>query len=219
MLWRRTIRLIEVLPAGAAQSLRRHELEVVAGGAGVERLVAPGAGDESSGLSSRGVNADWAIAGAANSSPAIASNANAHHPTSTAMRCIGVAAIALRIPVAGDVRLHRPVRIRRARPDLVVAVRRQRHARGPALPVVAVLRLFPVWPLPGGAEVDRDIDLLHPEIAGPGRAAQRRAPGAGGELGAVRRIGDDRAHRHRFEDAEVLRSALSPGTIGLIATR
>ena len=44
-----------------------------------------------------------------------------------------------------------------------------------------------------------------PEVAGPRRAAHvdtARAGGIGDELGAARRIGDDRAHRHRLEDAQ-----------------
>ena len=35
-----------ILPAGTAQALLRHEPEAVTGGAGVEGLVAPGAGGE-----------------------------------------------------------------------------------------------------------------------------------------------------------------------------
>src|SRR5262245_5455099 len=100
-----------------------------------------------------------------------------------------VAAIALRVPVAGDMRLHHAGRIGAARPHLVVAVARQLHGRGPALPVVLVLRLGETGPGPGGAEIGRDVDLLDGAIAGPGGAAQFQLRGAGGELGAVGRAG------------------------------
>src|SRR6187399_2710216 len=84
----------------------------------------------------------------------------------------GVAAVALRIPEAGKMRLHRALRIGGAGPDLEIAVGRQFQGRGPALPVELVLRLFQIGALPAGAEVDGDVDLLDGEIAGPGRAAQ-----------------------------------------------
>src|SRR5688572_3406677 len=61
-----------------------------------------------------------------------------------------IAAVSLRIPVAGDVRLHRAARVRRPRPYLVVAVAWQLHGCRPALPVVAVLRLGEIGTLPAG---------------------------------------------------------------------
>src|SRR5438093_10926734 len=83
----------------------------------------------------------------------------------------GVAAIALRIPEAGLMRLHRALGIGGARPDFEIAVGRQFDGGGPALPVILVLWLFKFGGLPSGAEVGRDIHLLDSEVAGPGGAA------------------------------------------------
>src|SRR5581483_2271220 len=123
----------------------------------------------------------------------------------------GIGPVSLRIPVAGDVRLHHPARVRGPRPYLVVAVARQLQGRRPALPVIAVLRPAEAGALPAGAEVDRHVDRLDRVVAGPCGAAQLQLPAAGRELGAVRRIGDDRAHRHGFQVLEVARIGLAAG--------
>src|SRR3954466_1082824 len=52
-----------------------------------------------------------------------------------------IAAVALRIPGARDVRLHLAFGVGAARPDLEIPVRWQDDAQGPALPVVLVLGL------------------------------------------------------------------------------
>src|SRR5262249_53925739 len=95
-------------------------------------------------------------------------------------------------------------RIRSAGPDLVIALARHPHGGGPALPVVRVLRPRELRLPPTGAEVDRDVDATHREIAGPGGAAQLYFAHVLAEARAVGRAGDDRAHRHRFEIAEIV---------------
>src|SRR5204862_4479685 len=89
-----------------------------------------------------------------------------------------IAAIALRIPETGLMRLHRALGIGGARPDLEIAVGGQLQRRGPALPVIFVLRLLQRGALPAGAEVGGDIDLLDREIARPRCAAQLQLLGA-----------------------------------------
>ena len=159
------------------------------------------------------------MAGAIQSSPPLRVTPNAASSDQHGDAVHGVAAIALRIPEAGLMRLHRAFGIGGARPDFEIAVGRQFDGGGPALPVILVLWLFKFGALPGGAEIGRDIHLLDGEVAGPGGAAQFQFLGAGGELRAVGGIGDDGAHRHRFQDAEIRRIGLAPGTIGLIAVR
>ena len=116
-------------------------------------------------------------------------------------------------------RLHHALRIRGAGPDLEIAVAGQLHRRGPALPVIFVLRLLQRGALPARAEVGGDVDLLHGEIAGPRGAAQFQLLGAGGELAPfaglvmIERTGIDSRMR-KFAG-----SPLSPGTIGLMAVR
>ena len=56
-----------------------------------------------------------------------------------------IAAVALRIPDSGEMRLHRSLGVGAARPDFEIAVGRQLHRRGPALPVVFVLRASRLW--------------------------------------------------------------------------
>ena len=101
-----------------------------------------------------------------------------------------------------------PLGVGGARPDLVIAVRRQLQGRGPALPVVLVLRLARAWRAARSRRNRSRHRPAHRVLAGPRGAAQLQLARAGRQLRAVRRAGDDRAHRHRLQDAEVLRVAL-----------
>src|SRR5262249_18728324 len=96
-----------------------------------------------------------------------------------------VAAVPLRVPVAGPMGWGLVGRVGRAGPHLVIAVAREAQRRRPAPPVVAVARRVEGGLLPGGAEVEREVDAPHVEVAGPGGPAQAHLARAGGETGAV----------------------------------
>src|SRR5262249_51244646 len=115
-----------------------------------------------------------------------------------------VAAITLRIPVAGGMRLDDAARIGRPRPDLIVALARPLHRRGPPLPVIGIFWRGQLGTLPRRAEVDRNVDAPYREVAVPGGAAQFHLAHVLAEAGPVRRTGDDRTDRHGFEIPEVL---------------
>src|SRR4029078_8518392 len=83
-----------------------------------------------------------------------------------------IAAIALRIPGPGDVRMHLAPGVGAARPDFEITVRRQLHARSPALPVISVFRVCDLGAGPGRAEVGRYIDPADRVVAGPRRATE-----------------------------------------------
>src|SRR5262245_18223518 len=81
-----------------------------------------------------------------------------------------IAAVALRIPETCYMRLHDASRVSTARPDLEVAIRGQFHRRGPALPIVFVLRIFKFGLGPGRTKVGGNVHLLDCVVAGPGSA-------------------------------------------------
>ena len=117
-----------------------------------------------------------------------------------------VAAIALRIPVAGDMRLRGAAVDRcRAHPDLVIAVARHFHGRGPALPVIARCAACRDWRAvqvaPKSVETSTCLTVLSPAQAAP-RSLTSRVPA--GSVEPLAGTGDDRAHRHRFQIPEVL---------------
>src|SRR5947207_15890256 len=99
------------------------------------------------------------------SPPAPASSAASSDQHRDAMHRI--AAIPLRIPEAGLMRLHRALGIGGAGPDLEITVGGQFQRRSPALPVIFVLRLLQRGALPARAEVGGEVDLLDRQFARP----------------------------------------------------
>src|SRR5688572_30316995 len=59
--------------------------------------------------------------------------------------------------------------------------------------------------MPRRAEIRRDVYSFDREVTCPSRPAQCKITCAGCELGAIRGVRDDTAHRHGLEDLEILR--------------
>ena len=114
-----------------------------------------------------------------------------------------VVQIALGVP--GDrERLHPSPAIRRAGPDLVVAMARKRNPCLPALPGMGVRRCTQFGGLPGRAEVRGDVDSPHLVVSRPRLAPDRDARRAGRQRCARLRVSDQGFHRHRFDDPEIV---------------
>ena len=110
-MWRRTIRCDRILPLRARQTLLRHQAEAVAGGAGIEGLVAALAGRELFraflARGERRLRHGRRNPGTCRPGRSTQTNAASSDQHGDAVH--RVAAIALRVPVAGHVRLHRAV--------------------------------------------------------------------------------------------------------------
>ena len=120
--------LQRILPLPAGHALLGHQLEAVAGGAGIKRVVAAGPGGIVLGIlvARRKLRRlrEGAAAKTAKGRPREAgrwTDASADQHGDAVHR---IAAIALRIPASGDVRLHLALGVGAARPDFEIAVRR-----------------------------------------------------------------------------------------------
>ena len=209
MLWRRTISGEQLLPLRARHALLRDQLEAVAGGAGVEGLVAPSAGG---GVSGAFVARGESLLGDCGRNPHQSRNRrqtrNASSPNQHRDAVHRVAAVALRFQKPAWCGCIAPFEsVWRAEiskyPSLgsfTLALQRCQSYLFFCFSSFAFCQLAP-------KSVETSTGL-HGEIAGPRGAAQFQLLGARRDLRAVRRIGDDRAHRHQFENLEVLRIAL-----------